>query len=312
MKPQQQTTLALLLMLLLSVGTSGLWAAKIGGGGGGGGPSTDTLDNVYDRGKIIDGANSVANAVRIGDGTTPLCLYTDATLGPVIRPCTDANTRTYVWANFTWCLYDVEGSTCTLTVDPDAATTNDKYTWTSGYRPIKTISLPADSLYTQGAAALISTSALVSGGLISPYITITDSNSDGFHRYLAMPPTWDGGTVTATVHVVNTNATPANAFVVHVSGACYPAGTVIPTTISTTGEQSATVTFGASGSCGGAACDQNDPASATTAAITVNGTPAGGNFCGFQAQVDALGTTETVAGIKVTQMDIHYGIAKGF
>jgi hypothetical protein len=198
-----------------------------------------------------------------------------------------------------------------LTVDPDA-TDNDKYVWASGYRPIKTISLPADALYPRGSSTLVTDTALVSGGLISPYLTTTDSDSDGFYRYLVMPVNWDGGTVTATITVVNTNATPANNFEVDVSGTCYPAGTVIPTTISTTGEQPATVSFGASGSCGGSACNQNDPASATTAAITINGTPAGGNFCGFQAQVDATATTETVAGIKIVQMDIHYKISKGF
>jgi len=269
-----------------------------------------TLDEAFDGGKTIDGANSLANAMCVG-ATLKLCFYEDATLGPLIRPSTDSNTRTFIWTNFTWCLYDVEGSSCMLTVDPDA-TDNDKYVWASGYRPIKTISLPADALYPRGSSTLVTDTALVSGGLISPYLTTTDSDSDGFYRYLVMPANWDGGTITATITVVNTNATPANNFEVDVSGACYPAGTVIPTTISTTGEQAANVEFDAAGACGGSACSQNDPASATTAAITINGTPAGGNFCGFQAQVDATATTETVAGIKIVQMDIHYKISKGF
>lgn len=273
--------------------------------------TTVTLDSAFDNGKEIDGANNLANALRVGDGTTPICLYTDATLGPIIKPCTDANTTTYIWNGFTHRWYDIEGDAVMFTIDPDA-TGNDKYVWASGYRPVKTLSMPADALYPLGAATLVTDTALVSGGLISPYLTVTLSNSDGFYRYLTMDPKWDGGQVTATVTVVNTNATPANDFVVHVSGACYPAGTAVPTTISTTGEQSVTVDFDASGSCGGSACNQNDPASATSAAITINGTPAGGNYCGFQAQVDATGTTETVTGLKVTQLDIHYNLAKGF
>lgn len=272
---------------------------------------SDTLDTVFDRGKIIDGASSLANAVRIGDGVTPLCLFTDATLGPRIKPCTDSNTRTYIENGFTWCLYDIEGDSCMLTVDPDA-TDNDKYVWASGYRPIKTVSLSADALYPLGSSTLVTDTALISGGLIAPYITTTDSDNDGAYRYLVMDPKWDGGTVTATITVVNTNATPANAFRVDVSGECYPAGTAIPTTISTTGEQSAIITFGSSGSCGGSACNQNDPASATTAAITINGTPAGGNLCGFQAQTNASGTTETVAGIKIVDLTIHWKLGKGF
>lgn len=282
--------------------------AVMGSGGGGGGAGT--LDQAFDGGKVIDGANSRANAMCVG-ATLKICFYEDATLGPLSRPETDANMRTFIWAGFNYCWYAVVDTSCMLTVTP-GNTDNDKYTWTSGYRPIKTISLPADALYPLGASTLVTDTALISGGLISPYLTTTDSNSDGFYRYLVMPANWDGGTVTATVTVVNVNATPANAFEVDVSGACYPSGTVIPTTISTTGEQAATVSFGASGSCGGSACNQNDSASATTAAITINGTPAGGSFCGFQAQVDAIATTETVAGIKITQMDIHYKISKGF
>ena len=285
------------------------WGVMGGSGGGGGGAGT--LDQAFDGGKIIDGANSVANAVRIGDGVTSLCIFTDATRGSIIKGCTDANARTYMWANFNWCLYDIEGESCTLTVDPDA-TDNDKYVWAAGYRPIKTLTLTADALYPRGSSALITDTALISGGLISPYITTTDSDSDGFYRYFVMDPKWDGGTVTATVTVVNVNATPANALVMGISGECYPAGTAIPTTISATGAQNSTVSFGSSGSCGGSACSQNDPASATTAAITLNGTPAGGNLCGFQARTSASGTTETVAGLKIMQLDIHYKIAKGF
>lgn len=271
----------------------------------------DTLDSTFDRGKVIDGANSLPNAVRIGDGTTSICLYTDATLGPVIKPCTDADTRTHIWTNFTWGLRDHEGDADMFIVDPDA-TDNARYAWQSGYRPIKTIPLLADMLYPRGSSTLVTDTALISGGQVDPYLTTTDSDSDGFYRKFRMPPDWDGGTVTATITVINTNATPANAFRVDVSGECWPAGTAVGTTISTTGEQSAIITFGSSGSCGGSACNQNDPASATTAAITINGTPAGGNYCGFQAQTNATGTTETVGGIKIVQMDIHYKINKGF
>lgn len=271
----------------------------------------DTLDSVFDRGKIINGANSAVNAVEIGDGVTPIIGYTDSTLGPLWRPKTLSNVRTFIWGGFNWCAYSIVNDRCMLTITP-GNTANDKYTWTAGERPVKTLSLLADALYPRGSSTLVTDLALISGGLIAPYLTTTDSDSDGFYRYLVMDPKWDGGTVTATVTVINTNATPANAFRVDVSGECWPVGTAVGTTISTTGEQSAIITFGSSGSCGGSACNQNDPASATTAAITINGTPAGGNYCGFQAQTNATGTTETVAGIKIVQLDLHYTISKGF
>lgn len=278
--------------------------------GGGGVSAPVTLETAKTNNRVVTSATS-ASPVEIGNGTQAIEVGGDATLGGFIRPKPLGDSIFRCWTNYNCVIRDEEGAAAMFTIDPDA-TENDKYVWASGYRPIKTLSLPADALYVAGAATLVTDAALISGGLVSPYITITDSNSDYFYRYVRMPPTWDGGTVTATITVVNVNATPANAFEVDVSGECYPAGAALGTTISTTGEQAATITFGSSGSCGGSACNQNDPASATTAAITLNGTPAGGNLCGFQAQVDATATTETVAGIKVIQMDIHYKISKGF
>lgn len=279
-------------------------ASRGSGGGVSGWPTVSTT-------KEVTWANAFATALCVGGGVNPLCIYEDATLGGVIRPKTLGNVQTYIWTGFTWCLFSIGNDRCMLIVTP-SATDNDKYVWNAGERPVKTLSLPADALYPRGSSTLVTDTALVSGGLIAPYLTTTDVDADGFYRYLVMDPKWDGGTVTATVHIVNTNATPANAFRVDVSGECFPAGTLVQPTISTTGEQSAIITFGSSGSCGVSACNQNDPASATTAAITINGTPAGGNYCGFQAQTNASGTTETVGGIKIVQLDINYKISKGF
>lgn len=320
-----------------------------------------TLDIAFAGGKEITGANSVANAVRIGDGTTPICIFTDATKGPWIKPCTDSNTATYILTNFNHLFYDVEGDKNMIVLDPDSIgagsgtmtmQTSEQFvasnlgiefnesdtnpacaagnyniyadaseatlkkcingvtTLLSPGRTV-TIPFPADSLYPLGSASILTNAAAVSGGLVVPYGTITDSDSDGFYRYHVMPSNWNGGTVTATITVVNVNGTPANNVEFDVSGTCYPAGTVVATTISNTGEQAANIDFDAAGACGGSACNQNDPASATTSAITLNGTPAGGNLCAFQAQVDATATNETVTGIKVLQMDIHYTTTAG-
>lgn len=277
---------------------------------GGGGGTAQGLDQNFDVEPEITGATS-ANPLIIGNGTQKGKHYGDASEGYVVEPVPLGDSTWRCWTNFNCVIRDMEAAASILTIDPDA-TDNNKYTWGSGYGPIKTIAFAADALYTQGSATLVSDTPVVSSGLNSSYITVTDSNSDGFHRYVVMPPNWDGGTVTGKVTVVNVNATPANVFEVDISGECFPAGTLMQPSISATGEQPATITFDASGSCGASACNQNDPASATTSAITINGTPAGGNLCGFQAQVDATATTETVAGIKVLQMDIFYKINKGF
>lgn len=276
----------------------------------GGTTTAQGLDANFDIENEVNGA-TIANPLIVGNGTQKLEIFGDATMGGTIRPSPLGDSTWRCWTNYNCVIRDEESAAAMFTIDPDAPN-NDKYVWALGYRPIKTLSFMADSLYVAGAASLVTDAALVSGGLIVPYILTTDSNSDYFYRYVVMDPKWDGGAVTATVTVVNVNATPANAYEVDVSGQCYAAGDAIGTTISTTGEQAATITFGSSGSCGGSACNQNDRASATTAAITINGTPAGGAFCAFQAQVDATATTETVSGVKVVQMDIHYKISKGF
>jgi len=44
-------------------------------------PEVQTIDNVFDQGKEIDGANSSTNAFKVGDGTTKFYLYSDPTSG---------------------------------------------------------------------------------------------------------------------------------------------------------------------------------------------------------------------------------------
>lgn len=109
--------------------TGAVWVAI----GDGSPTDTDTLDTVFDRGKTIDGANSLANAVRIGDGTTPWCIYTDSVLGPQLRPCTDANVRQLIPTNFTGGWYDEEGAADVMVVDPDAlGAGTGTSTWATG------------------------------------------------------------------------------------------------------------------------------------------------------------------------------------
>lgn len=79
----------------------------------------DTLNTVFNRGKTIDGANSLANAFRVGS-TRQLCIYDDATLGLQVRPCTDSDVGTLIPTNFNWYLYDEEGAKAVVTADPDS------------------------------------------------------------------------------------------------------------------------------------------------------------------------------------------------
>jgi hypothetical protein len=82
--------------------------------------SSPTLDNAFDEGKSIDGANSLANAVRIGDGTNQWCLYRDASLGLLMVPCTAAAVRQFVQTNQTGGAYSEEAAADIYVIDPDA------------------------------------------------------------------------------------------------------------------------------------------------------------------------------------------------
>jgi hypothetical protein len=160
---------------------------------------TQTLDQAFDQGKTIDGANSVANAVRIGDGTTPICLYTDATLGPQVRPCTDADTKTIIPTNFNWCLYDIESTSCIETVDPDGASTLAMWTYATAYRPKKSIWFGAGSLSVDGTNCVAPAEATpVASGPKLWTIICADNASSTIYGSVRMPDSWDGGTVTFT------------------------------------------------------------------------------------------------------------------
>jgi hypothetical protein len=252
---------------------------------GAGGAEADTLDTVFDRGKIIDGANSVANAVRIGDGTTPICLYTDATLGPQVRPCTDADVKTIIPTNFTWCLYDIEGTSCVLTVDPDAASANAMWTLASPYRWRKSVWLGAGAASTDATQCAAPTES--SNTLVKTWtIVCADHDSGAIYWTLVMPDSWDGGTITLEwdIHQV---AASTNTVEMDFAAMCYSHDEAISAFASPpTGEQAASITLTA----------DNDTLHATTAAITVAGsTCAGGDTLFVTGQVDATASHADIA-----------------
>ncbi len=276
-------------------------ALKNGSTGTTGWPSSSTT-------KEITWANSLANAMRVGDGVTPGCFFTDATLGFLGIPCTASNTSTLVLTNFNWMLWDQEGAAAIETVDPDAASTLAMWTYGAAYRPKKSVQFLADSFNMQGGCTLNTGVALITAGLIEPYITCTDSDAAGFHRSLIMPDNWDGGTLTFKVALTNVNAAPADNYEIDFSAECEANSEVIGTTISATGEQPATFDFDNTGTCT-TACAQFDLAMVTTAAVTPNGTCAAGNLLRVQGQIDATATTTTqVADVKIISVRMEYSV----
>ncbi len=250
----------------------------------GGAPTeTQTLDNVFDLGKIINGANSLANAVQIGDGVTPICLYTDATLGPQVRPCTDADVKTIIPANFTWALHDVEGDAAIETVDPDAATVQGMWTYGTAYRPKKQIYFPAGALSTDGTQCSAPAEVTINSGAKRWTIICADNDASTIYGEVEMPDSWDGGTVTLMGTFIQTAADTSN-LNADIAMACRVDGDTINNTWGT--EIAMDTAMGGS----------NKIDTVTTAAITPNGTCTGaGTMLQFRYQLDAAGTTTAVA-----------------
>jgi hypothetical protein len=250
-------------------------------------PSTPTLDNVFDQGKTIDGANSLANAVRIGGDTTAkqVCIYNDDSTGLQVRPCTDANTRTLIPTNFTWSLHDEEGAAAIETVDPDAASTLAMWTYGTAYRPKKSIWFGAGSLSTDGTQCAAPAEVTINSGPKIWTIICTDNDGSTIYGSVKMPDNWDAGTVTFD-HVYIQTAADTSALNGDIAAQCRANGEA-PS--STWGTEVAIDDAGVTGT------NRNDMT--TSAAVTpASGTScAAGNMLYWRYQLDATGTTTAVA-----------------
>lgn len=204
-----------------------------------------------------------------------------------------------------WELQDSSGNSI-VKIEPGASGAA-RFALGTNYRLRKSIAFTADAFYMHGCT-LVTESALITAGLTEPYITCGDNNAHGFHRSFGMRDAWDGGTLTFTVRLTNVNAAPANDYEIDFSAECEANSEVIGTSISATGEQPALFDFDNSGTCS-TACAQFDLAKVTTAAVTPNGTCAGGNLLRIQGNIDATNTTTAqVADVKIIDVTMEYSV----
>lgn len=271
--------------------TGSAWEGLSGGGGSG----ASTLDEAFDGGKTIDGANSLANAVRIGDGVTPMCLYTDATLGPVIIPCTASNTQTLALTNFNWMLWDQEGAAAIETIDPDAASTLAMYTYGANYRPKKSIWFGAGALSVDGTQCAAPAEVTINSGPKIWTIICTDNDASTMYGSVKMPDSWDGGTVTFE-HVYIQTAADTSALNGDIAAQCYGNGEAVGSTWNEVAIDDAAVT----------GSNKND--FTTSGAVTPAGTCAAGDMLYFRYQLDAGGTTTAVATLHHVGFKMEYSV----
>lgn len=258
----------------------------------------DTLDTVFDRGKTIDGANSSANAVLIGNGTVHQRFYCDGS--NICWHDTDvaADVRTVVQTNQTWCLYDLEGTSCIETVDPDGASTNAIWQYASAYRPKKSIWFGAGSLSTDGTqcAAPAEVTPVASGPKVWSIIC-ADNAASTIYGSVRMPDSWDGGTVTFT-HVYQQTAADTGVLNGDISCQARSNGEAPSSTYGTAIAIDDAAVVG-SGS--------NDMT--TSAAVTCAGTGvAGGDMLYFKYVLDTA-TTSAVATLHHLGFNLEYSVS---
>lgn len=254
-----------------------------GGAGGGSGSEADTLDTVFDRGKVIDGANSLANAVRIGDGVTPLCLYTDSVQGPRVRPCTASNIRTYIENGFSWGLFDVAGDADMFVVTPGAATMKEKLAYKPGYYPLKSVFVSAWAMHGDGTNCPARPTVVTISNQPYPTFICTENNSSRLKFMLPMRPNWDGGVIYIKPIYAQT-AADTGSVALEVAAACRAFGTAFNGTYGTEVDVDDAAVAG-SGAVEGT----------LSAAVTPNGTCAPGHILFVYIDVDATDNPTTAA-----------------
>jgi hypothetical protein len=255
---------------------------------------TVTLSTAFTGGKTITGANSLANAVRIGDGVSDTCHFTDASLGPQVRPCTDANVRQLIPINFTGGVYDEEGAAMIETIDPDAATPQGIWTYGTAYKPLKSIWVPAGALSTDGTQCAAPAEVTINSGAKMWTVICTDNDSSTAYANIEMPDSWDGGTITVMGSFIQTAADTSN-MNSDVAAACRADGITVNNTWGTEVAMDTAMT-------GSSAKDV-----VTTTAVTPNGTCTGaGTMLQLRWQLDATGTTTAVATLHLLGFKINY------
>ena len=243
--------------------------------------------------------NAVAgNPFRVGNNNsaqTDTCILTDVTLGGVAKPCADADTRTYIWTNFTWCLYDVEGATCVLKVDPDAPTRYDEYQFFTGHLPLGSFWVGAGGVDGDGTnCPALATVVTINSGPKMPTIICGSGANGDLDFTVGMPYDWDGGAVFVEPVYIQTAAN-TSAMNSDIKAQCRGIGEA-PS--STWGSSVAIDDTNVSGS--------NQQDTTRSAAITPAGTCARGDLVSFRWTLDVTGTTTPESTLHIVGFRVLY------
>jgi len=254
------------------------------------------MSSAFGRGKSITGANSLANALRVGDSTNQWCFYRDSVAGLQLVPCTAADTGATIMTNYIWSLYDQEADADIETVDPDAATIKGIWTYGTAYKPRKSIDFSAGALSTDGTQCAAPAEVTINSGAKRWTVICADNDASTAYGEIVMPDSWDASTVTFEGSFVQTAADTA-VLNSDIATACRTPGDTINNTWGTE------VAMDIAAMGGSNKLDQ-----VTSGAVTANGTCHAGDLLQFRWQLDATGTTTAVATLHVLNFKMVYSV----
>lgn len=175
---------------------------------------------------------------------------------------------------------------------------------TSTETALKSVWFPAGSLSTDATQCGDPSEVTINSGPKQYTIVCADNDAGTIWATAVMPDGWNAGTITVELIVYSATSTPAGDYDIDFAAGCRDPGTAINATVGT--EVAADIDFDASGSCGGSACDQYDVVTVTTSAITPDGTCVAGDYLYIRGQLDAAGTTATVANVNILGLKVEY------
>lgn len=278
---------ALLVLTLMPLAHAATITNPGGGGGGVTGWPTDSTS------KEVTWANAEGNCLRIGNGSSYYCIFHDAADGLRITTVPVADLKLWIPTNQNIVIWDEEGAAAIETIDPDAATKKGIYTYGTNYRPLGTIYFDAGSITVDGTNCTAPTEQALNSAEKTWAFGCADSNSSIFSGKVRMPAKWDGGTLLFTLSLFH-GTTETITFAGDFSASCRGAGDTINSTYGTGVAADVSITTA------------NQVAEATSAAVTPNGTCAGGKFLLWRYVVDATNFSANAANSKILSVSIAF------
>lgn len=261
----------------------------------------DTQQSTFDRGKRITGANSQGNAWLAGDGTREVGVYGDGADGAVID-CKISG----VWGDCDkgWKLnankkHQGKDSTGAIAVSYDSSqsTPNGKLGGiASAWRPVKSIAWDAGGLNVDGTNCTVPTEQALNSSEKTWAFSCADNNASIFGGKVRMPVAWDGDTVAFVLSLFH-GTTETITFAGDFSAQCRGAGDTINSTYGTAVAADVAITTA------------NQVAEATTAAVTPNGSCAGGKWLLWRYVVDAANFSANAANSKILGVTLRYSVS---